>query len=207
MRPMSRSWLPGAVLALSAIVLPHAQTPVPPPQPPKGQMPDLGRHTQQDDTVPLFDFDLYFPGTWTFAWDMPEGPLGPAGRLEGTTVYTARGGGLYEAVTTATGPGGPVTVRERIRYDREARTISREVEDSRGFEYAQRGTIGGDLGGQYTIYLESEPFTVRGKPVRLRHTMRLTAPLAHRVSIAVAEGEGAFRNYGTPWWRKAPPTQ
>lgn len=190
-----------------AVVTLTAQAPAAQAQPPKGQMPDLGRHTQQDDKVPAFDFDMYFPGKWTFEWDMPEGPLDQPGRVEGTTVYTARGGGLYEAVTDATGPAGKITVRERIQYQKEQKTLSREVVDSRGFRYTQTGTVGGDLGGLYTIYLESAPFTVNGKSVRLKHVMRLTAPLAHRVSISVAEGDGAFRNYGTPWWRKAPPGQ
>lgn len=177
-----------------------AQTPT---QPPKGQMPDLGRHTQQDDKVPLFDFDMYFLGQWTFEWDMPEGPLGPAGRVEGTTIYTG-GGGKYEAITEATGPNGKFTVRERFQYNKEQRTLSREVTDSRGFKYSQTGTIGGDLGGLYTIYLDSVPFVVNGQNIKLKHVMRLTAPLAHRVSISVAEGDRPFRNYGTPWWRKAP---
>jgi hypothetical protein len=181
-----------------------AQAPSSQPQQPKGQMPDLGRHTQQDDKVPPFDFEMYFIGKWTFEWDMPEGPLGPAGRVEGTTTYTGAAG-TYEAVTEATGPQGKFDVRERIRYEKDQKTLTRDVVDSRGFKYAQNGTIGGDLGGFYTIYFESAPFMVGGKPVRLKHTMRLTAPLAHRVSITVADGDGAFRNYGTPWWRKAAP--
>jgi hypothetical protein len=168
-------------------------------------MPDLGRHTQLDDKVPPFDFDMYFIGAWNFEWDMPEGPLGPAGRVEGTTVYTAVGGGVYEAVTNAVGPDGKFTIKERITYNKEQKTLTRDVVDSRGFKYAQTGTIGGDLGGFYTIYFDSEPFTVKGESVRLKHTMRLTAPLAHRVSVTVAVKDGQFKNYGTPWWRKAAP--
>jgi hypothetical protein len=178
------------------------QTPTPAPQPPKGQMPDLGRHTQQDDKVPLFDFASYFVGTWTFEWDMPDGPLGPSGRVEGRTIYTQTADGHFSAVTDATGPAGRFTVTETIRYQREQKTLTREVVDSRGFRYDQKGTIGGDLGGFYTIYFESSPFAVNGETVRLRHTMRLTAPLAHRVSITVSGNDGQFRNYGTPWWRK-----
>lgn len=181
----------------------QVQTQTPPPQPPKGQMPDLGRHTQQDDKVPLFDFGAYFAGKWTFEWDVPEGPLGPAGRVEGSTTYTDIGNDVFAAVTDATGPQGKFTITETIRYQREQKTLSREVVDSRGFSYQQKGTIGGDLGGFYTIYFESDPFTVNGAPVRLRHTMRLTAPLAYRVSTTVSVDNGDFRNYGTPWWRKA----
>ena len=44
-------------------------------------MPTLGRPTEGTDTVPLFDFDTYFLGKWTFEWSMPESPLGPAGTL------------------------------------------------------------------------------------------------------------------------------
>jgi hypothetical protein len=198
-------WLLGCLL-IAGVGGPAAQTPSTPAQPPKGQMPDLGRNTQQDDKVPLFDYDMYFLGKWTFEWDMPEGPLGPPGRTEGTTTYTGSDG-KYEAVTEATGPNGPFTVRERIQYDKAQRTILRDVVDSRGFKYTQAGTIGGDLGGLYTIYFESQPFLVNGQRVRLKHVMRLTAPLAHRVSITVAEGDGPYRNYGTPWWRKGPPGQ
>ncbi|MGQ0737029.1 MAG: hypothetical protein ACT4QD_25695 [Acidobacteriota bacterium] len=179
-----------------------AQTPQ---QRPRGQMPDFGRTTKQDDTVPLFDFELYFVGTWTFEWNMPEGPLGPAGPVDGTTVYRALGGGVYEATTQANGPAGTISIKETIRYQKDEKTLTRDVVDSRGFAYSQTGTIGGDLGGFYNIFLESAPFTVMGRQVRLKHGMRLTAPLAHRVSISVAEDGGEYRNYGTPWWNKQDP--
>src|SRR5712671_108345 len=52
---------------------------------PKGQMPNLGRPTKVDDELPPFNFDAYFLGKWTFEWDVPEGPLGPSGRIVGTT--------------------------------------------------------------------------------------------------------------------------
>src|SRR5438093_2630937 len=71
----------------------QAQTPTPPP---KGQMPELGRPTKPDDQLPLFNFDEYFPGKWTFEWDVPEGPLGPAGRITGTTLYKPVDGRFYE---------------------------------------------------------------------------------------------------------------
>ncbi len=171
-------------------------------QQPRGQMPDLGRPTKNDDTLPLFDFDVYFPGTWTFEWDVPDGPLGPAGRLEGTTVYTALGDGVYQAVTDATGPTGRFTVKEVIRYQKEQKALTREVTDSRGYAYKQKGTIGGDLGGLYYIYFDSEPVTINGRSVRLKHGLRLTSPLSYRLSATVSVDNGPFTNYGTPWWRK-----
>ena len=192
----------GRMTLLVLLVASSAWAQTPQPQLPKGQMPDLGRHTQQDDNVPLFDFDAYFLGKWNFEWDMPEGPLGAAGRVEGTTTYAALGGGAYEAITQANGPDGKFVVKERIQYNREKKTLTRDVDDSRGFKYSQTGTIGGDLGGFYTIYFESAPFKLKGETIRLKHTVRLTAPLAHRVSATVSINDGAFRNYGTPWWRK-----
>src|SRR5881394_968919 len=95
---------------------------------PKGQMPELGRPTKVGDELPLFNFDAYFPGSWTFEWDMPEGALGPSGQLTGKTVYKViEAGKAYEAATDATGPGGAFTIREQITYQKEAKTISRQV--------------------------------------------------------------------------------
>ena len=192
-----------AVFMLSASLA--AQT-APPAQPqtekPRGQMPDLGRTTKSDDTVPLFDFDLYFPGKWTFEWDVPESPIGPAGRLEGSIVYKTIGAGVYEAVTTATGPAGPFTIKEKITYEREQKAIAREVTDSRGFSYTQKATIGGDLGGFYNIFFESTPFTAGGKTVRLKHNIRTGSPLAYRVATLVSVDGADYVNYGNPWFRK-----
>jgi hypothetical protein len=170
---------------------------------PKGQMPDLGRPTKVGDELPLFNFDEYFRGKWTFEWDVPEGALGPSGRITGTTIYKAIDAGkFYEASTEATGPGGTYTLRETIAYQREDKTLARHVTDSRGFSFLQAGTIGGDLGGLYTIYLDGSPFTYNGKTIRIKHAMRLLSPLNYKVSTTVSVDGGPFRNYGNPWWKK-----
>jgi hypothetical protein len=135
-------------------------------------------------------------------WDVPESPIGPAGRIEGATVYRKLSDGVYEAVTTATGPSGPFTIKELIKYQRDQKTISREVTDSRGFTYTQASTIGGDLGGFYNIFFESTPFKTGGKTVRIKHVMRLGSPLAYRVAASVSVDGGAYSNLGNPWWRK-----
>jgi hypothetical protein len=186
--------------ACAAVVFAQTQTPL--PQLPRGQMPDLGRATKHDDALPLFDFDAYFPGKWTFEWDVPDSPIGPAGRIAGATVYNKLGDDSYEAITTATGPTGPITIKEMIKYERDKKSVSRQVIDSRGFAYTQTATIGGDLGGFYNIYYESTPFTVGGKTVRLKHNVRVGSPLAYRVSTSISVDGGPYSNYGTPWWRK-----
>jgi len=173
---------------------------------PKGQMPDLGRPTKVGDELPPFNFDEYFLGTWTFEWDVPDGPLGPAGRITGTTVYKPLDGRFYEATTQATGPGGAFTVREIVAYHKENKALARQVTDSRGFSFLEIGTIGGDLGGYYNVYFESTPLTVNGKTIRIKHGMRLLSPLNYKVAVTVSVDGGPFRNYGNPWWRKNAPT-
>src|SRR5262245_37527427 len=135
------------------------------PPPPKGQMPVLGRPTESTDAVPIFNFDDYFVGKWTFQWNVPDSPIGPAGPIEGTTTYRAAGAGTYEAESQATGPAGPVTIKERIDYKKEEKTLTKQVTDSRGFSYRSAATIAGDLGGIYNILYVSEPFTVNGRSV------------------------------------------
>jgi len=173
-------------------------------QVPKGQMPVLGRPTESGDTVPLFDFDSYFLGKWTFEWSMPESALGPAGPYSGTTVVSKLDGRFYEAVTEGEGPAGPFKIREVIGYHKENKTLAREVTDSRGFNYLMFGPVGGDLGGIYNIHFDSAPFTVNGKSIRVRHTMHLLSPLNYRMATAISVDGGPFTNLGTPWWRKAP---
>src|SRR6187455_2706364 len=121
--PMKGILLAHALLFAVATLPLSGQQP-PKPQLPKGQMPELGRPTQGDDPLPTFNFDDYFLGKWTFEWDVPEGPLGAAGRITGTTVYTAVDGRFYEAKTDATGAWGPFSMRELIAYHKENKTFA-----------------------------------------------------------------------------------
>ena len=194
------------VTTLAVIALTTAITARQPPDRaplPKGQMPELGRPTKVGDELPLFDFDAYFPGRWTFEWDMPEGPLGPSGQVTGTTVYKViEAGKFYEVDTTATGPGGAFKVHELIAYQRDNKALSRYVTDSRGFSYLQLATIGGDLGGIYNIFYDSTPFSYNGHAVRIKHGLRTMSPFNYKIATTVSVDGGPFRNYGNPWWRK-----
>ena len=190
-----------AVIALTATIT--AQQPPDKQTLPKGQMPELGRPTKVDDQLPLFNFDDYFPGRWTFEWDMPEGPLGESGRVTGTTVYKViEAGKFYQADTEATGPGGAFTIHELIAYQKDNKAVSRHVTDSRGFSYLQLAPIGGDLGGIYNIFYDSTPFTYQGHTVRIKHGVRTMSPFNYKVATTVSVDGGPYRNYGNPWWRK-----
>lgn len=176
------------------------------PQLPKSQLPDLGRPTRATDEQPPFHFGAYFVGTWRFAWDAPEGSLGPSGTITGSVVYTALEAGVdrfYEATTTATGPSGPLTIRETIAYRLEGKTATRWVTDSRGFAYLQVAPVGGDLGGFFNLYYESAPFLYKGQTLRIKNAIRVTSPLRYRNIVSVSTDGGPFLNYGTVWFEKA----
>ena len=50
----------------------------------------------------------YFVGTWSFDWNMPESPLGPAGKMKGTETYKKiLTGQKYESEIRGEGPEGP----------------------------------------------------------------------------------------------------
>jgi len=172
------------------------------PQLPKSQMPDLGRPTRPNDEEPLFNFDDYFPGTWKFTWDVPEGVLGPSGTITGTVVYKKVDGPFYTADTTASGPSGAFTIKETIAYRREGKTLARWLTDSRGFAYQQVAAVGGDLGGYFNIYYEGSPFSYKGRTVRVKNGLRLVSPLRYRNQASVSVDGGPFVNYGNPWFEK-----
>ena len=169
---------------------------------PRGQMPTLGRPTQKGDEIPLFDFDAYFLGTWTHEGVVPDSPLGPGGAVSGKTVFTKVSDAIYDSVTEASGPNGPFTIKARIEYHKDEKSMSRQVTDSRGFSYTQRAPVGADLGGFYYIYFESDPFTIDGRSVRLKESLRLVSPGNFRVATTIAVDGGRFVNLGNPWWRK-----
>ncbi len=169
---------------------------------PTSQVPTLGRPTKPDDPAPVLDFFAYFKGTWNVTWDYPESPLGPADVLNGKTTYAEKGPTTFEAKTEAENSAGKFTITEAFEYQREAKTISRTVTDSRGFSFTQKGTVAGDLGGQFIIRLDGEPFTVKGQQVRMNSVMRLLSPYNYRTQSNISVDGGPFTNFGNPWWRK-----
>jgi hypothetical protein len=154
------------------------------------------------DEQPLFNFDEYFVGRWTFEWQVPDGVLGAGGTIKGSTVYKHIEGPFFEAATAATGPSGPFTVKEAIAYRKDGKTAARTVTDSRGFSFQQIAPVGGDLGGYFNIYYEGSPFSYKGKVVRIRNALRLTSPVRFRTTTTVSTDGGPFGNYGSAWFEK-----
>ena len=171
---------------------------------PQGQIPDLGRPTESTDAIPLFDYDSYFPGTWTFEWRTPESPLGAGGMIEGQEVFAPSNGERnYSSTIDADGPDGPFTIQSTILYLQEQQVFTRLEKDSRGFELLKAGRIGGDMGGVYTIHYESAPLVVDGQEVRVRNTTRIVSPLNFKVESRISVDGGPWTNFGTGWWQKA----
>ena len=196
MHPQFRLFLIGLAVSVSIAVSTQ------PTQQPASQIPTVGRPTNSSDTLPLFDFERYFTGRWTFEWDVPESPLGAAGTIKGTTTYSKLADNFYQAITEATGPAGALKINETFAYRRENKTLARMVTDSRGFSYIQIGTIGGDLGGYYSVFFESAPFDVKGETISLRTTMRLLSPVNYKVESRISVDRGPAMNFGSPWWQK-----
>mgnify|MGYP000861801645 CR=1 FL=1 len=194
---MKLTWTTAVLGVLLTAGLASAQ-----PATPASVVPDKGRPTKLTDEQPLLNFESYFTGKWNFEWDVPEGPLGPAGTIKGAVTYKKIDGNFYEGTLTATGPAGPIKMTELIAYRPEGKTISRWVTDSRGFSYLQIAPVGGDLGGYYNIYYESNPFTYKGKTVRLKHALRLLSPTRFRNTVTIATDKGDFTAYGSPWFEK-----
>ena len=105
-------------------------------------------------------------------------------------------------VIEAEGPAGKFTVQTLVTYAAAARTLRRMDKDSRGFEAAYDGTIGGDLCGFYTIRYESAPFSYAGKQVRLKSMWRVVSPLNTKVQSWVSVDGGEYQAFGNPWWEK-----
>src|ERR1051326_3557862 len=98
---MSRSVLHLFHLALVCVALAVAAAAAQNPQPPKSQMPTLGRPTKPTDETPLFNSGEHLNGKGTFSWAVPAGARGSAGTTTGTTVYQPLGGKFYQATTEA----------------------------------------------------------------------------------------------------------
>lgn len=158
----------------------------------------LTRTTLNNDAPVPFNPD-YLAGRWSFEYETPETPLGPAGVLSGTQTVQHVSGCLYEGTTRAKGPAGAFTIKSTMVYDPSAHYLVVLERDSRGFEVLKTGPVGGDSGGYFTHHWQAAPFTVKGKRVRLKGGSFLASPVTYRVRAEIAEGDGPFVSMGTVW--------
>jgi hypothetical protein len=160
------------------------------------------RPTNPDDPMPPPNMD-YFLGTWTFDWNVPESPLGPAGKLKGTETYKKLfGRPVYESVIEGEGPEGPLQGRALTSYHEAEKRVTRFEVNNSGLALLKTGPIGGDLGGYYTIFWESAPIKKDGKTIKLKGKTLMLSPANYRLQVEISVDGGPYQNYGSPWFRK-----
>ncbi len=160
------------------------------------------RPTDPHDPMPPPNMD-YFLGAWTFEWNVPESPLGPAGKLKGKETYKKGAKpGTYESLIEGEGPGGTIKGGASTTYDEKEKTVTRSETGLFGVAMTKTGSIGGDLGGYYTIYWEAVPVVRAGKTIRLKGKTLMLSPAHYRLQVLISVDGGPFTNFGNPWFRK-----
>jgi hypothetical protein len=159
------------------------------------------RPTDPSDPMPPPNMD-YFLGAWTFDWNVPESPLGPAGKLKGTETYKKTKAGSYESAIEGEGPAGAIKGRATTEYNEKEKQVTRAVTGLFGAPMKMSGPIGGDLGGYYTIFWETEPIKKGGKTVRLKGKTLMLSPANYRLQVQISVDGGPYTNFGNPWFRK-----
>jgi hypothetical protein len=160
------------------------------------------RPTEPTDPMPPPDLS-YFIGTWSFDWNVPESPLGPAGKLKGTETYRkGSDGAVYESVIEGEGPQGAFKGRATIAYNEKEKTVTRSETGLFGVPIVKTGPIGGDLGGYYTIFWETAPIKKDGHTVKLKGKTLMLSPANYRLQVQISVDGGPYTNFGNPWFRK-----
>ena len=144
----------------------------------------------------------YFVGSWTFEWNVPESPLGPAGKLKGTETYKKLANGNYESEIEGDGPAGALKGRATTVYNEKDKLVTRTESGLFGVTQTKTGPIGGDLGGYYTIFWETQPTKKGGKTVKLKGKTLMLSPAHYRLTVQISVDGGPFTNFGNPWFRK-----
>ena len=162
------------------------------------------RPTEPTDPMPPPNLD-YFVGEWTFEWNVPESPLGPAGKLKGTETCKKMSANTYESVIKGEGPAGALRAWVTTVYNEKEKLVTRTESGlfGAGVTLTRTGPIGGDLGGYYTIFWETQPIKKDGKTVKLKGKTQMLSPAHYRLQVQISVDGGPYTNFGNPWFRKA----
>ena len=145
----------------------------------------------------------YFLGTWSFDWNVPETPLGPAGKLKGTETYRKKSdGSAYESEIVGEGPLGALKGRATMVYDEKSKLVTRTETGILGVSLTKSGPIGGDLGGYYTIFWESSPINKDEHSIKLKGKTQMLSPTHYRLLVQISIDGGPYTSFGNPWFTK-----
>ncbi|HEY7543565.1 MAG TPA: hypothetical protein VID27_01720 [Blastocatellia bacterium] len=159
------------------------------------------RPTEPADPMPPPNMD-YFLGEWTFEWNVPESPLGPAGKIKGKERYRKTQGSVYESEIEGEGPAGAFKGRATTTYYEKDKIVIRSESGPFGVTLTKTGTIGGDLGGYYTIYWESAPIKKNDMLIKLKGKTQMLSPAHYRLQVQISIDGGPYTNFGNPWFQK-----
>jgi hypothetical protein len=163
------------------------------------------RPTEPSDPMPPPNLD-YFLGAWSFEWNLPESPLGPGGKIRGTETYRKiPGSAQYESEIAGEGPEGIIKGRATTILDEEKKIVTRSETGLFGAAMTKTGPIGGDLGGYYTIFWETEPFKKAGKSIKLKGRTLMFSPANYRLQVQISVDGGPFTSLGNAWFTKTDP--
>lgn len=166
-----------------------------------GQQPS--RPTEPTDPMPPPNMD-YFIGSWEFDWNVPESPLGPAGKIKGKETYKKLNATTYESVIEGDSPSGTIKGKATTVYNEKDKLVTRTETGLFGVTSMKKtGPIGGDLGGYYTIFWETEPIKKGGKTVKLKGKTLMLSPANYRLQVQISVDGGPYTNFGNPWFRKS----
>jgi hypothetical protein len=157
------------------------------------------RPTDPNDPMPPPNMD-YFVGAWTFDWNVPESPLGPAGKIKGKETYKKINPTTYESVIEGEGLAGAFKGRATTVYKEKEKHVETGVFGD--LTLKKMGPIGGDLGGYYTIFWETEPVTKDGKTIKLKGKTLMLSPANYRLQVQISVDGGPYTNFGNPWFRR-----
>lgn len=163
--------------------------------------PQQSRPTDPSDPMPPPNMD-YFVGAWTFEWNVPESPLGPAGKFKGKETHKKINATTYESEIEGEGPLGAFKGRATTTYNEKERLVSRSETGLFGVQMTKNGPIGGDLGGYYTIFWETQPIKKGGKTIKLKGKTLMLSPANYRLQVQISVDGGPYTNFGNPWFRK-----
>ena len=160
------------------------------------------RPTEPTDPMPPPNLD-YFVGAWSFEWNVPESPLGPAGKIKGTETYKKVSGNTWESLIEGEGPAGAFKGRAKVVYNEKEKLVTRTESGLFGLSLTKTGPIGGDLGGYYTIFWESAPVRKDGRTIKLKGKTLMLSPASYRLQMQISVDGGPYTSFGNPWFRKA----
>jgi hypothetical protein len=122
----------------------------------------------------------------------------------------ASNGCQYEGTWDAEDPSGQKFTRAiTVVYDPEAKVLTWTEKDSRGYTIANRGPVGGELGGLFHYHFGDDTSTAattfQGKAYRFKGVTEMSSPAYFKTDLEISEGGEPFHTFGRMTYEKQLP--